>query len=294
MDFTNGQELLALCEEQEGSISQIMQKRENFLFPAQVEFSDEKLEKAYHVMKDAAKAAIIQPRVSMGELLGGEAQKLFTHLKSSLCGNLISKAVMYAMGTLEVNTSMGLIVAAPTAGASGVLPGVLLSLEEEKNIEKKVILNGLRNASAIGYLIARNASVSGAQGGCQAEVGSASAMAASAIVEILGGSPADCLSAAATALMNIMGLICDPIGGLVEVPCQKRNAMGVSNAFVSAEITLAGISSIIPFDEVVEAMKQVGDHLPYQYKETALGGVAISPTACQLKKSGRCVTTRID
>ena len=188
---------------------------------------------------------------------------------------------MYSMAVLEVNTSMGLIVAAPTAGSSGIIPGVFLALQEEYALSDDQILNALFNASAIGYIITKNASVSGAEAGCQAEVGSACAMAASGLVEVLGGTPEECLHAASTSLANLLGLICDPVAGLVEVPCQTRNAMGVSNAIISAEIALSGIKNIISFDEMVSAMYEVGTSLPSKYRETALGGCATTPTGCK-------------
>ena len=144
------------------------------------------------------------------------------------------------------------------------------------------MINALFNAGAVGYLITRNATVSGAEGGCQAEVGSASAMAASAVTQLMGGSPEECLGAASTAIMNTLGLVCDPIGGLVEVPCQTRNAIGASNALISAEISLSGVVNIIPFDEVVDTMYKVGRSLPRELRETALGGIAASPTACKM------------
>lgn len=185
------------------------------------------------------------------------------------------------MAVLEVNASMGLIVAAPTAGAAGVVPGLLLALQEQYDIPDQKLLEGLLNAGAIGYLAMRNATVAGAVGGCQAEVGIASAMAASAAVELMGGSPEQCLDAASTVMMNMLGLVCDPVGGLVEYPCQNRNAAGVANALVAAELSLSGISQLIPFDEMLAVMYKVGRSLPVELKETALGGCAAAPSACK-------------
>ena len=175
---------------------------------------------------------------------------------------------------------MGTIVASPTAGASGVIPGLLLALQEEFNLSDECVLNGLFNSSAIGYLLMRNASVSGAEAGCQAEVGSASAMAASAAVEMMGGTPEQCMYAASTALQNLLGLVCDPVAGLVEVPCQSRNGIGATNALICAEMALAGISNIIPLDEMIECMYSVGKNMPSELRETALGGCAKTPTGC--------------
>ena len=199
---------------------------------------------------------------------------------------MLQKAMTYAMAVLEVNASMGLIVAAPTAGSAGVVPGLLLALQECYDLPDGRIVEALFNAGAVGYLAMRNATVAGAVGGCQAEVGIASAMAASAAVELLGGTPQQCLDAASTVLMNMLGLVCDPVGGLVEYPCQNRNAAGVANALVAAEMALSGIRQLIPFDQMLDAMYAVGKRLPAELRETALGGCATTPAACAA--CGRC------
>ncbi len=215
-----------------------------------------------------------------GKILEREAYKLKPNFdKNSLCGETISKAIAYSLSTMEVNISMGQIVAAPTAGASGVIPGTFKALQETYSYSDDKIVEGLFVASLIGMIIAKQASISGAKGGCQAEVGSAASMAAGAATYLLGGSMDQSFDAAAIAINNLMGLICDPVAGLVEVPCHKRNAMGASNALICSEMVLAGIPSIIPFDEVVVAMKQVGDLLPACHRETATGGIAITDTA---------------
>ena len=216
-------------------------------------------------------------------MVGGEAAKLNNRRSAggkSPCGSLVSKAITYAMGVLEVNASMGLIVAAPTAGSSGVIPGTFLAIQEEYNFTDDEMIMALFHAGAVGYIIALNATIAGAEGGCQAEVGSASSMAASAITELLGGSPSQSLYAASSAIANLLGLVCDPIGGLVEAPCQQRNAMGVSNALICSEIALCGIRTVVPFDETVAVMYQVGRSMPHELKETALGGLAKAPSAC--------------
>lgn len=188
--------------------------------------------------------------------------------------NVFSKAATYAMAVLETNASMGRIVAAPTAGSAGVLPGVIIALNEVGNFSNKQLQEALANAAAVGYIVTRNATVAGAEGGCQAEMGTASAMAASAATQLLGGSPQQCLAAAAIAITNMLGLVCDPVGGLVEEPCQKRNASAATNALVSAQLALAGIHSTAFFDETVDAMYRVGHSLPFELRETALGGIA--------------------
>ena len=188
------------------------------------------------------------------------------------------------MAVLEVNASMGLIVAAPTAGSAGVVPGMMLALQECYRISDQRIVDALFNAGAVGYLAMRNATVAGAVGGCQAEVGIASAMAASAAVELMGGDPQQCLDAASTVLMNMLGLVCDPVAGLVEVPCVKRNVIGAVNAVSAADMALAGIESRIPVDEVIDAMGEVGRRMPVEFRETALGGLAATPTGKAVKE----------
>ena len=282
MDFKKAAELLSLCKEYDKPISQIMMDRECEMTEKPLDEIRSRMAVSLQIMKDATKEAINQPSQSMGGLIGGESRKL-SDLQSSgknIAGNLISKAIAYSMGVLEVNASMGLIVAAPTAGSSGVIPGVLLALQEEYDFTDDQIIDALFTCSAIGYLAMLNATVAGAVGGCQAEIGVAAAMAAAAVVELMGGTPEQCKDAASTVLMNMLGLVCDPVGGLVEYPCQNRNASGASNAIVAAEISLAGIHQLIPLDEMMDIMYTVGKKLPAELRETALGGCALSPSAC--------------
>ena len=283
MDFKNAKELLALCQKKKLPISEVMRQREILLGETTAEIVDQRMDRVLEIMKDAAFSPIKDPVISMGGLIGGEARKLceFHDLGKSLCGNVLGKGITYAMATLETNASMGLIVASPTAGSAGIVPGMMLALQEVYGFSDKKIRQALFNAGAIGYLAMRNATVAGAVGGCQAEVGIASAMAASAAVELLGGTPLQCTYAASTVLMNMLGLVCDPVGGLVEYPCQKRNATGVSNALIAAEMSLAGIPQFIPLDEMIDAMYTVGKKLPAELRETALGGCAATPSACE-------------
>lgn len=283
MDFKNAKELLALCQEKKLPISEVMRQREILLGETTAEIVDQRMDRVLKIMKDAAFSPIKDPVISMGGLIGGEARKLceFHDLGKSLCGNVLGKGITYAMATLETNASMGLIVASPTAGSAGIVPGMMLALQEVYGFSDKKIRQALFNAGAIGYLAMRNATVAGAVGGCQAEVGIASAMAASAAVELLGGTPLQCTYAASTVLMNMLGLVCDPVGGLVEYPCQNRNAAGVSNALIAAEMSLAGIPQFIPLDEMIDAMYTVGKKLPAELRETALGGCAATPSACE-------------
>ena len=283
MDFKNAKELLALCQKKKLPISEVMRQREILLGETTAEIVDQRMDRVLEIMKDAAFSPIKDPVISMGGLIGGEARKLceFHDLGKSLCGNVLGKGITYAMATLETNASMGLIVASPTAGSAGIVPGMMLALQEVYGFSDKKIRQALFNAGAIGYLAMRNATVAGAVGGCQAEVGIASAMAASAAVELLGGTPLHCTYAASTVLMNMLGLVCDPVGGLVEYPCQNRNAAGVSNALIAAEMSLAGITQFIPLDEMIDAMYTVGKKLPAELRETALGGCAATPSACE-------------
>jgi len=280
MDFRSGKELLALCRERKEPISQVMRRREVELGETDEGTVEKRMARALEIMRDAARAPLKDPARSMGGLIGGEAQKLSRRAGRSLCGEVLGRAMTYAMAVLEVNASMGLIVAAPTAGSAGVVPGVLLALGEVYDLGEKKLLDGLFNAGAVGYLAMRNATVAGAVGGCQAEVGVAAAMAASAAVEMMGGAAEQCLDAASTVLMNMLGLVCDPVGGLVEYPCQSRNAAGAANALVAAELALSGIEQRIPFDEMLSAMDSVGRQLPAQLRETAQGGCAVTPAAC--------------
>ena len=283
MDFKNAKELLALCQEKKLPISEVMRQREILLGETTAEIVDQRMDRVLEIMKDAAFSPIKDPVISMGGLIGGEARRLceFHDLGKSLCGNVLGKGITYAMATLETNASMGLIVASPTAGSAGIVPVMMLALQEVYGFSDEKIRQTLFNAGAIGYLAMRNATVAGAVGGCQAEVGIASAMAASAAVELLGGTPLQCTYAASTVLMNMLGLVCDPVGGLVEYPCQNRNAAGVSNALIAAEMSLAGIPQFIPLDEMIDAMYTVGKKLPAELRETALGGCAATPSACE-------------
>lgn len=283
MDFKNAKELLALCREKNLSISEVMRQREILLGETTAEIVNQRMDRVLEIMKDAAFSPIKDPVISMGGLIGGEARRLceFHDQGKSLCGNVLGKGITYAMATLETNASMGLIVASPTAGSAGIVPGLMLALQEVYDFSDEKIRQALFNAGAIGYLAMRNATVAGAVGGCQAEVGIASAMAASAAVELLGGTPLQCTYAASTVLMNMLGLVCDPVGGLVEYPCQNRNAAGVSNALIAAEMSLAGITQFIPLDEMIDTMYAVGKKLPAELRETALGGCAATPSACE-------------
>lgn len=292
MDFKNAKELLEICEREQRPISEVMRQRECDLGEIPGDMADHKMNQVLEVMRNAAHQPLKNPAKSMGGLIGGEARKLSDHAAKgkSICGEVLERAITYAVAVLEVNASMGLIVAAPTAGSAGVVPGLLLALQDTYKISDGRIVDGLYNAGAIGYLAMRNATVSGAVGGCQAEIGVASAMAASAATELMGGTPRQCLDAASTVLMNMLGLVCDPVAGLVEYPCQNRNASGAANALIAAEMALSGITQLIPFDEMLNTMYAVGKHIPIELRETALGGCATAPSACEF--CGACAGER--
>lgn len=281
MDFHTAEELLALCE-QGMSIATVMREREVTQGETDSVTVEERMKKALAVMRNSAHTPLTEVLPSTGGLIGGEAEKLNKNMLGgkNICGSVMSKALIYSQAVPEMNASMGVIVAAPTAGSSGVLPAVLFALEEEFNLTEAQLLDGMFTAGAVGYLLMRNASVSGAQAGCQAEVGSASAMAAAAAVAMMGGTAQQSLDAASIALSNLLGLVCDPIAGLVEAPCQSRNAIGAANALTCAEMALSGIKAVVPFTEMAAAMLRVGIKLPNELRETALGGCAVTPTGC--------------
>ena len=282
MDFKSASELLALCRRENLPISEVMRRREVELGETAREAVDRRMARALEIMGESAALPLKEPARSTGGLIGGESRKLYDHAArgEAICGPVLQRALAYAMGVSEVNASMGLIVAAPTAGSAGVVPGLLLALRDCYEIPDDRLIDALFNAGAVGYLAMRNATVAGAVGGCQAEVGVAAAMAASATVELMGGTPEQCLDAGSTVLMNMLGLVCDPVGGLVEYPCQNRNAAGVANALIAAELALSGVRQLIPFDEMLDAMYAVGRRLPIELRETALGGCAAAPSAC--------------
>lgn len=272
------------CKEQNKTIYELQLQEEMEAGELSKDDVYDYLRKTYEIMKKSATAGLDTPIMSMSGMTGENAYKVNEYAKNGnpVSGALITKAMARALSTSEVNASMGRIVAAPTAGASGILPATLVTMQDEFDYSDEEIFNALLTASAVGEIIAVNATISGAEGGCQAECGAAAAMAAAAIIELRGGSINDIFTAASFALKNIMGLICDPVCGLVEYPCNLRNASGVVNAIISADLTLAGVEALIPFDETVGAMGNVGKELPVSLKETAIGGIAGTETAQRL------------
>lgn len=245
----------------------------------------DRLEKHYDTMVSAATRAIMQPLEMTGNFIKGQSFKQGKYASSNpLGGEYINNIMTMALSCCEVNASMGRICAAPTAGSCGILPAVLIETARKLDSTRKEVLNALLVAGGFGAIFIANATVSGAEGGCQAECGVAAAIAAAAAVYLYGGTPKMCANAVGIALMNCMGLICDPVAGLVQLPCSFRNAGQAANAVCAADLALAGQTTVIPIDEIIEAMYKVGKKLPVELKETSLGGLATTPTAKKLEK----------
>ncbi|MGM9916702.1 L-serine ammonia-lyase, iron-sulfur-dependent, subunit alpha [Anaerotignum sp.] len=284
MKYDSLAELVAAAEAENMTLSAYVLKDQAAIAEKTEEELFKNMERALQVMKESVEDGLDPVKRSASGLTGGDAFKMNEAVKNgrNICGPFFGKAMVKALAVSQTNACMGRIVASPTAGSCGILPSALLTLAEERKIPDKDLVMALFTASAVGIVIATNASVAGAAGGCQAECGAASAMAAAAMVELCGGTPKQCEHACAIALKNILGLVCDPVAGLVEIPCIKRNAGGVGNAMVAAELALAGIESHIPADEVIVAMKKVGDTMSPALKETAEGGLACTPTGKKL------------
>ncbi|OAS86839.1 MULTISPECIES: L-serine ammonia-lyase, iron-sulfur-dependent, subunit alpha [Metabacillus] len=283
--FRNVAELVALAESKQVKIAEVMIQQEIEVTGLTREEIIEKMDRNLTVMEQAIERGLKGVQ-SFSGLTGGDAVLLQKYIKSgnSLTGTILLDAVSKAVATNEVNAAMGTICATPTAGSAGVVPGTLFAVKEKLNPTRMEMIEFLFTSAAFGFVVANNASISGAAGGCQAEVGSASGMAAAAIVELAGGTPAQSAEAMAITLKNMLGLVCDPVAGLVEVPCVKRNAMGASNAMTAADMALAGIKSKIPCDEVINAMYLIGQSMPSALRETAEGGLAATPTGKRLEK----------
>ncbi|PMC38400.1 L-serine ammonia-lyase, iron-sulfur-dependent, subunit alpha [Bacillus sp. UMB0899] len=282
--FRNVEELVLQAESKGVKISEIMIEQECQVSERTRKDVLAQMERNLVVMEQAVEKGLKGVKSHSG-LTGGDAVLLQNYLQKGnfLSGSTILDAVSKAVATNEVNAAMGTICATPTAGSAGVVPGTLFAVKEKLNPSRKEMIEFLFTSGAFGFVIANNASISGAAGGCQAEVGSASGMAAAAIVEMAGGTPRQAANAMAITLKNMLGLVCDPVAGLVEVPCVKRNAMGAANAMIAADMALAGITSRIPCDEVIEAMFKIGQTMPTALKETAQGGLAATPTGQQLQ-----------
>ena len=281
-------ELVDQATAQGARISQIVLRDQAEQMDTEPQVLFRKMRENYHVMQESIQKGADPDIKSTSGLTGGDAWKLYSvyEKKKSLTGSFMAGAMWRALAVSELNAAMGRIVAAPTAGSCGILPAAIVTMQEEYSLDEYDCVMALFTASAVGMVIGNNASLAGASGGCQAECGSASAMAAAAIVELAGGTPQMSGEACAIAIKNILGLVCDPVAGLVEIPCIKRNAGGVTTAFMAAELALAGITSHIPADETILAMKRIGDTMPASLRETAEGGLAMTPT-------GQALNTRV-
>lgn len=285
LQYMSIEELCRRAEEEGVSLSEAVLADQS----AQMEVPREELfarmERSLDVMQEAIRAGMDPELRSTSGLTGGDAAKMRTYAQSGgMTGSFLNHAMARAIAVAEYNAAMGKIVAAPTAGSCGIIPGTVLSMLEEGRCTKEQAVMALFTSGAVGMVIAHKAVLAGAQGGCQAECGSAAAMAAAALTELCGGTPAQCANACAIALKNQLGLVCDPVAGLVEIPCIKRNVAGIMVAFSAAEMALAGIESKIPADECISAMREVGESMSSTLRETAQGGLATTPTGLRLKQ----------
>ena len=287
LKYQSIQELVSAAEERGLKISELVMLDQAEAMEQTPEEIYERMRKSFEVMRESVAEGQKKDLRSMSGLTGGEGYQMKRYAESTnggLCGDFLSKAIARALAVAGCNAAMGRIVAAPTAGSCGILPGCLVSLYEDRGIPERDIVMSIFTAGAFGMVIAANSSIAGAQGGCQAECGSAAGMAAASLVEVMGGTPSQCGDACAIAIANQLGLVCDPVAGLVEIPCIKRNVSGLMIAFSSADLALAGVGPKIPVDECVDAMREVGDALPAALKETAGGGLATTPTGVKLRK----------
>jgi len=286
MRFRNLAELVQLAEQEGKPMYEIMIEEHVQETGMSREAVVEQMAASFDVMTQSVQRGLTEDIRSFSGLTGGDAKRVYEYARKgrTLLGKQATEAVAMALSTSEVNAAMGLVVATPTAGSCGILPGVLTSLRESLGLSKDQLVYGMFTAAAVGYVVANNASISGAGGGCQAEVGSATAMAAAAAVELAGGTPEQAIQAAGLALKNVLGLVCDPVAGLVEVPCIIRNGFGSVLALAGADMALAGVRSVIPPDEVILAMYNIGKTMPVELRETALGGLADTPTGRAIEK----------
>ena len=286
MEIRSMNELVEVCKHERKTIGEVMLMMEEEKSGRDKEAIVGMMEERLIKMKEAVDSGIKDPSTAPSGISGGDAIKMYNYVKQGkvLSGSYISDAMTFSLATSETNARMGVIVATPTAGAAGILPGVLFSLHKNGDTSYKELVMGLFTASMLGYVIANRSFISGAAGGCQAEVGSAAAMAAGVIVELKGGTPKQAVNATAIAMKSLLGLVCDPVAGLVEVPCIKRNVIGTSIAFSAADLSLAGVESRIPCDEVIEVMYKVGKDMPRTLRETALDGLAMTETGKKVKE----------
>ena len=288
--LNTAKEIISVCEEKGIRIYDIVIEEENKISHLSEEEIRKNIDEIFEVMETSAKEYLEKEGVSRFAMADGFAKKCFDYAnaeledkkKQPIVGDFLMKSMAMAFSTSEVNSQMGKIVASPTAGSAGIMPAVCVSAKEYYDLTAEELQNGFLTAIGIGQMIAKYATFAGAEGGCQAECGAAAAMAAAALVEMRGGSVEMCLHAASITLINVLGLVCDPVAGLVQFPCAFRNASGVMNTMMAADLAMAGVKSIVPFDEVVCAMGEVGRSLDKDLRETGLGGIAAT-------KTGRCI-----
>lgn len=282
MSFSSIEELIKIAEDHDFSISDIVLKMEvQDTGKSETEIM-EKMDYNLQIMKEALKKGLEGDTKSASGLTGGQA-KLIVNLDNDVYTGVYKNVIAYGVATAEVNACMGKIVAGPTAGSCGIIPAVILALGEKLELTDRKLCKALLTAGGLGEIIADKATLSGSEGGCQAECGSGAAMAAGAAVQLMGGTPDQVGHAFALALKNMLGLVCDPVAGLVEVPCVKRNGFAAAHALTAAGMALAGIRSVIPADEVIEAMSEIGDDLPASLKETSRGGLAVTETGKKIR-----------
>ena len=285
--FTTFESLLEICNKENKRIYEITQEKEAFDFDKTVEEVRNKTEKSLKAMKEAIKNGLKSKEKSISGLCGDDCYKLLGRYKKtgSTFGKIFEKITTYALATMEENLRMNRIVACPTAGSCGIVPAVIIALSEKYKSDKEEEINALITAGAIGYIISAKVAMAGAIAGCQAECGVASAMSAAAAVQIMGGDEKQKINAAALALKNILGLSCDPVSGLVEIPCVKRNVFMAIHAITASELSMADIESKIPPDEIVDAMMQTGQLMSPLLKETSQGGLATTKTGILINKN---------
>ncbi|KKP36483.1 MAG: L-serine dehydratase, iron-sulfur-dependent, alpha subunit [Candidatus Peregrinibacteria bacterium GW2011_GWA2_33_10] len=286
-NFQSAEKLLDLCSSHKLPISEITILYEINNSKSERHEVLEKMTRVYQVMQEAIQKGLKDKKSSSFGMASDNAKlsfKLLEKNQKTLLSPLAIKAMAYAIATGEHNCKMGRIVAFPTAGGSGVIPGSIIATQEEWELSEKKAINALFTATGIGLIIAKQSTFSAAKAGCQAEVGAATAMAAAALTEMRGGTPQQAINAAALALKNKLGLVCDPLGGLVAVPCIKRNGLGAVHALGASDLSIAGVKSFVPFDEVVQAMNNIGDLMSEKLKETALGGLATTKTGLKIRE----------
>lgn len=286
--FQSSQALLKLCNKYKTTISDIVIRREIALTSKNRAQIRNQMKKVRETMCEAIKIGIKDNKKTKFCAVGGDAKKIYDNSKKMskwLSSKVAARAMAYALAVTEQNARMGKIAAFPTAGASGVVPGVLFSVAKHMKSSKRKMLGALFTASAIGItILEKGGSLAGAKAGCMAEVGTATAMAAAGATEMRGGTPEQCLNAAALALKNSLGLACDPLGGLVEVPCVKRNAIFANMAIGASDLSLMGVESFVSFDEVIDAMINIGSRMSISIRETALGGLAVTKTGMKIRQ----------